>query len=73
MATPLSTYSIGAGAINRVRAPCGYRIVQWADGFYHVYLGGECLCEVLTRKAAVRYAYSHRAAQQKRCHTENKE
>lgn len=35
------------------RAPRGYRIVLWADGFYHVYFGGECIDEVLSRWAGI--------------------
>ena len=38
------------------RAPNGYRIIRWSDGFYHVYFGGECLDGVLTRKEALQIA-----------------
>ena len=63
MATQLSTYSIGAGEIKRLRAPRGYRVRQWADGFFHVYYGEECILETLSRHAAYSAAYLHRAAQ----------
>jgi hypothetical protein len=45
------------------RAPNGYRIVQWADGFYHVYFGSECLAEVLTRASALQIANAHKVVQ----------
>jgi hypothetical protein len=46
------------------RAPRGYRIVLWADGFYHVYFGGECIDEVLSRWAGIAVCKKHKAAQQ---------
>jgi len=46
--------------VKRQRAPNGYRIIQWADGFYQVYCGGECLAEVLTREGAVMVAIAHK-------------
>lgn len=41
------------------RAPKGYRIQQWADGFYHVYRGAagtECIGEYLRRGEAIQAA-----------------
>jgi|SRR5579859_1299321 len=35
------------------RAPKGYRVRQWADGFYHAYRGGECLLETLSKREAL--------------------
>lgn len=42
------------------RAPNGYRIIQWADGFYHVYFGGECLVETLKHSHALQVAKDHK-------------
>ncbi len=39
------------------RAPKGYRVRQWADGFYHAYRGGECLLETLSRREALQTAW----------------
>lgn len=41
------------------RAPNGHHIEQWADGTYHVYCGGECLDELLSKTAAIELAWSH--------------
>lgn len=41
------------------RAPNGHRIELWADGFYHVYCGGSCLDEVLSKTAAIELAWTH--------------
>lgn len=40
------------------RAPKGYRIEQWLDGFYHVYYGGSCLDEVLSKSQAIEIAWN---------------
>lgn len=45
------------------RAPRGYRIVLWADGFYHVYYGGVCIDETLSRFAGIFSAKQHAAQQ----------
>jgi hypothetical protein len=45
--------------VRRKRAPNGYRVIRWADGFYHVYPGGECLDEVLSRDEAYTIALRH--------------
>ena len=43
------------------RAPKGYRIIRWADGFYHVYVkGGRCLDEVLNHDEAINIAREHK-------------
>lgn len=45
----------------RQRAPRGYHIEQWADGFYHVYAGGGCILETLSHSEAIRTAKEHKA------------
>ncbi len=40
--------------MQRKRAPNGYRIQRWADGFYHLYgPAGGCIDEFLTRSQAI--------------------
>ena len=41
---------------NHKRAPRGYRIVQWADGMFHLYKDGACLDEYARRRDAIVYA-----------------
>lgn len=54
----------------RTRAPKGYRIKLWADGFYHVYRGGECLDEVMSHTEAVRIAREDYAARRQKAQAE---
>lgn len=49
------------------RAPNGYAIERWVDGFYHVYWRHDsckdCLTEVLSKREAIKIAWEHRAQQ----------
>ena len=45
------------------RAPNGYRIEQWTDGFYHVYRDGFCIDEVLSKQHAIRLAWEDKIKQ----------
>ena len=51
------------------RAPNGYRILQYADGFYHVYRieskGLNCIGDELSKQAAIDIANNDKAIREK--------